>query len=184
MQTARTCLAKVELRADPLYNDTPLPQTGQASLGLSPAGDVHLGGKTSSTGEVRRDTDPRRPLGRRGEDLAVAHMQRLGFSVVARNQRTRYGEIDLVVFDGSTLVFVEVKTRRASNSREELWGNQLPLTWLCRRQRSRLRLLARAWLSEQSRTRPRAQNMRFDAVGVVLNDLDELVSLDHIEEAW
>ena len=57
----------------------------------------------SSTG-----TDPRRTLGETGERLALAHLGRLGFALVARNHRTRFGEIDLIVFDGRTLVFVEV----------------------------------------------------------------------------
>jgi len=55
--------------------------------------------------------DPRQHLGRTGEDLALAHLERLGYELVARNHRTRWGEIDLIVRDGATLVFVEVKTR-------------------------------------------------------------------------
>src|SRR3954454_2782509 len=66
-------------------------------------------------------TDLRHHLGRIGEDLALAHLERLGYTLVARNHRTRYGELDLVVFDGSTLVFVEVKTRRASASGRAPW---------------------------------------------------------------
>ena len=61
-------------------------------------------------------TDLRQHLGRIGEDLALAHLERLGYALVARNHRTRYGELDLVVFDGTTLVFAEVKTRRVSGS--------------------------------------------------------------------
>jgi putative endonuclease len=64
--------------------------------------------------------DPRRRLGRLGEDLAVAHMQRLGFSVLARNVRTRRGEIDVIAYDGDTLVFAEVNrhfVRRACAAR-------------------------------------------------------------------
>jgi putative endonuclease len=57
--------------------------------------------------------DPRRALGRLGEQLAAAHLERLGFAILERNARTRYGEIDLIAFDGHTLVFAEVKTLRA-----------------------------------------------------------------------
>jgi putative endonuclease len=49
--------------------------------------------------------DPRRALGRLGEQLAADHLERLGFAVIERNARTRYGEIDLIVFDGHILVF-------------------------------------------------------------------------------
>jgi putative endonuclease len=50
--------------------------------------------------------------GRRGEDLAHRFLQRLGFNVVARNfhSRSGSGEIDLIAWDGDTLVFVEVKS--------------------------------------------------------------------------
>jgi len=53
--------------------------------------------------------------GRRGEDLAHRFLQARGFRIVARNYRTPSGrgEIDLVAWDGATLVFVEVKSRRS-----------------------------------------------------------------------
>ncbi len=49
--------------------------------------------------------NPRHELGRLGERLAASHLERLGFAILARNARTRYGEIDLIGFDGHTLVF-------------------------------------------------------------------------------
>lgn len=50
-------------------------------------------------------------LGKWGEDCAFAYMESKGFKVLDRNVRTPEGEIDLIVLDGDTLVFVEVKTR-------------------------------------------------------------------------
>ena len=50
-------------------------------------------------------------LGRRGEDLAAAHLERNGYLILARNVRLRRGEIDIVAREGGDLVFVEVKTR-------------------------------------------------------------------------
>jgi len=50
-------------------------------------------------------------LGEIGEDLAVQELERLGYAVVARRYRRRYGEIDIVAVDGPTIVFVEVKAR-------------------------------------------------------------------------
>ena len=50
-------------------------------------------------------------LGRVGEDIAERHLAKLGLSIVARNYRCTYGEIDLVALDGDELVFVEVRTR-------------------------------------------------------------------------
>ena len=66
-------------------------------------------------------TDVRTNRGQRGEELAAEHFERLGFEVLARNHRTRFGELDLVAYDGHTLVFAEVKTRR-SGAREP-WEN-------------------------------------------------------------
>jgi putative endonuclease len=129
-----------------------------------------------------RRTDPRRALGRLGEELAAAHLQRLGFSLLGRNVRTRHGEIDLIAFDGRTLAFVEVKTRRAGD--RGLRPDQEPLAWLRPRQRARLRRLAVAWLGHEKHIRPSAHTIRFDAIGVILDGRDRLLRLDHLEGAW
>jgi putative endonuclease len=57
----------------------------------------------------------RRALGLAGERAAETELARSGLRVVARNQRTRFGEIDLVCRDRDGYVFVEVKTRRAGS---------------------------------------------------------------------
>jgi putative endonuclease len=128
--------------------------------------------------------DPRRTLGRLGEDIAAAHFARLGFSVIARNVRTRHGEIDLIAFDGRTLAFVEVKSRRAGFAGRPIRADQEPLAWLRPRQRLRLRRLARAWLSDDRNRRPTARTIRFDAVGVIVDQDNRLLRLDHVEAAW
>jgi putative endonuclease len=58
--------------------------------------------------------DVRRALGQRGEELAVRHLQRLGYDIVERNYRCREGEMDIIARDGRRLAFVEVRTRRGS----------------------------------------------------------------------
>ncbi len=55
--------------------------------------------------------DRRQSLGKLGEDLACAELERRGYAILARRYRTRFGEIDIVARDGATTVFVEVKTR-------------------------------------------------------------------------
>jgi putative endonuclease len=54
-----------------------------------------------------------RELGNRGEAWAARQLRRQGYRVVARNFRAAGAEIDLVAFDGATLVFIEVKLRRS-----------------------------------------------------------------------
>jgi putative endonuclease len=56
-----------------------------------------------------------RARGQWGEDLAVRHYLRSGYEVLDRNWRSATGELDLVVFDGSTYVFSEVKARRTAD---------------------------------------------------------------------
>ncbi len=121
--------------------------------------------------------DPRQHLGRTGEDLALAHMERLGFELVVRNHRTRWGEIDLIVHDGHALVFVEVKTRRASGSGRGPWEA------LHERKRTQVRRMAAAFLAEVQ-DRPRSSELRFDAIGVVIDARGRLVRLDHLEAAF
>jgi putative endonuclease len=52
--------------------------------------------------------------GRRGEMLAYWYLRQAGYVIVARNRRSRGGELDLIGWDGGVLVFVEVKTRTSS----------------------------------------------------------------------
>ncbi len=122
-------------------------------------------------------TDLRQHLGRRGEDLALAHLRRLGFELVARNHRTRFGELDLVVFDGRTLVFAEVKTRRASATGPGPWE----ALGACKQQR--VRRMATAFLLERT-DRPWSADLRFDAIGVLIDARGALVRLDHLEAAF
>lgn len=117
--------------------------------------------------------DPRRRLGDAGEDHAAAHLERLGFAIVARNHRTRHGELDLVACDGRTLVICEVKTRRVGG---RPWDSLHP------RKRAQVRRMAAEYLATV-RDRPRVPEIRLDAIGVVLDGQGRLVALDHLEGA-
>ncbi len=120
-------------------------------------------------------TDLRQLLGRQGERLAAEHLERLGYQVVARRHRTRFGEIDLVAADDTTLVFCEVKTRRE--------GSGTPWDALTPAKQAQVRRMAAAWLVEAAE-RPRVDDLRFDAIGVVVDAHGRLVSLDHLEAAF
>jgi putative endonuclease len=52
-------------------------------------------------------------VGKAGEEVAIQYLRLQGYHVLERNYRCRFGEIDLIAQDGSTLAFIEVKTRRS-----------------------------------------------------------------------
>lgn len=119
-----------------------------------------------------------------GEEHAAAHLQRLGFAILARNARTAAGELDLVAFDACTLVFAEVKTTLAGSRSDPATGAEGPLARLGARQRARIRWLAAAWLRDPRNPRPRANELRLDAIAVVVDRNGTLLRLDHLENAW
>src|SRR3954451_14111511 len=125
--------------------------------------------------------DPRRALGGRGEQLAAEHLTRAGYVILARNFRTRFGELDLVAADEHCLVFCEVKTRIAGTRR----GPAGPLDAIGPRKRAQVRAMAREWIMHSSaQTRPRRPELLFDAIGILMSRNGSLVSLDHLENAF
>ncbi|HYI94355.1 MAG TPA: YraN family protein [Bryobacteraceae bacterium] len=120
-----------------------------------------------------RRGDPRHAWGARGEDLAHRFLQKLGYIVVARNWRAEdgSGELDLVAWDGSTLVVVEVKTRASIE-----FG--LPEEAVDHEKRYRLSRTAARYTRESDVP---ASRVRFDIVSVVLGAKPEI---GHIRDAF
>ena len=116
-------------------------------------------------------------FGRDGEQLAAEHLTRLGYEIVERNYRTRWGELDIVARIGGTLTFCEVKTRRQGG------GAGTPLEAVGPRKQAQVRRIAGRWLMER-RDRPYADVIRFDAIGITLDAGGRLVSLEHVEGAF
>ena len=123
-----------------------------------------------------RGNDARRALALAGETFAAQHLERLGYEIVARNHRTRFGELDVIASDEHTLVFVEVKTQRASPDAD-------PWRALHERKQTQVRRMAAAYLAEVE-DRPRGRELRFDAIAVAIDARGQLVSLDHLEGAF
>jgi len=132
-------------------------------------------GTAAAVASAGVSNDLRHRLGRVGEQLAAEHLERRGLAVLARNHRTRWGEIDLIAADAQRIVFCEVKTRRL--------GAAGPFEGLREAQCRRLRRMAVAWLQAQGE-RPRTPELRFDAIGVTIDACGRLVALEHIEGAF
>ena len=110
--------------------------------------------------------------GNLGEDIAAQYLTERGFQILARQWRCRYGELDLIARDPSSIVhFVEVKLRKRGgvSGREAVDA----------RKRERLRKAALCWLSEND---PDAA-ARFD-VAEVRADPDGFFRLDYIPDAF
>ena len=97
--------------------------------------------------------------GTRAESLAAAFLEARGLAIVARNVRSRFGEIDLIAKDRDTVVFVEVRLRRSAR----FGGASASITPA---KRQRLVSAAETYLATLKRTPP----CRIDAV--LLDSLD------------
>ena len=103
-----------------------------------------------------------RARGQWGEDLAARHYRRLGYDVIDRNWRSPTGELDLIVFDGSTYVFSEVKARRTAD-----FGPASAAVTIAKQRR--IRQLAVEWLRAHD---VHAHSIRFDVVAITGTDLE------------
>ena len=110
----------------------------------------------------------KRARGRWGEDLAAAHYRRLGHELLDRNWRSPTGELDLVLLDGSTYVFSEVKARRTDD-----FGPAAAAVTLAKQEQ--VRRLADSWLRAAG---ARDLEVRFDVVAI------DGVRLTHYEAAF
>lgn len=112
-------------------------------------------------------------LGRRGEELAAAALERRGWTILDRNYRLGHKEIDLIVRRGAVVAFVEVKTRASDD-----YGH--PLEAITRAKRAEIERVARAWMQRHGRG---CDVYRFDAVAVRF-DRGAEPAIQHVEDAW
>lgn len=115
---------------------------------------------------------PSRKTGNLGEDAAARYLESRGLRVLERNWRHRQWELDLICRDGDTLVFVEVKTRKANSM-------TTPADAMTRDKRMRLVKAASHYLSKNNLW---DEPCRFDLAGVT--DTGASMDVDHIENAF
>ncbi|MDQ2959860.1 MAG: YraN family protein [Candidatus Dormibacteraeota bacterium] len=137
-------------------------------------------GRRTTADAVRRAPEalpPARPLrervGHAGENAALLHLKQNGFRILARDWRSRIGQIDIVAEDGDTLVVVEVKARRGV-----AFG--LPEEAVDARKRHKLRMLLETYRAATKRQR---QPCRIDVLGLLLDDHLAVIRCEHIRNA-
>ena len=97
-----------------------------------------------------------------GEALAAEYLRKQGYTLIGRNYRSRFGEIDLIAENRDYLVFAEVKLRKSANYAEAR-------EFVDRRKQERLRATAAIWLeTHESRLQP-----RFDVIEIYAPDAEK-----------
>jgi putative endonuclease len=118
--------------------------------------------------------------GRRGEDLAARFLEGLGWTVLDRNWRAGHAELDLVARSGTTIAFVEVKTRAYPGLAAAEFD---PLESVTPRKMREVERASAAWIRMRTERIRGVRTFRFDAIGV------ELVPgrpprVHHVPDAW
>jgi putative endonuclease len=115
-----------------------------------------------------------RSLDQRGERAAERYLRRRRYKIIARRERCRLGELDLVAADGRTIVLIEVKTRRSHDA-----GH--PAEAVDAEKQRRLNRLALAYLKRHGLLEYRA---RFDVIAVTWPDKARRPAIEHIVNAF
>lgn len=109
-----------------------------------------------------------------GENIAVEYLKRKGYIIKERNFRCKTGEIDIIAYDGSCLVFAEVKTRKSS-----VYG--LPEEFVTIKKQQKLIKAAYYYLNGSE------PELRFDVIGIIYsmrNGQFEIDRINHIKNAF
>lgn len=107
-----------------------------------------------------------------GEEKAVIFLRKKGFRILARNFRSRFGELDIVAKKERTMVFFEVKTLRNSETIK-------PFELVNQRKQEKIKISASEFLQK---TREEYRSVRFDVISVI-GDNDSCF-IEHIENAF
>lgn len=113
-------------------------------------------------------------IGNFGEDIAVSYLLKQGYILLARNYRTRTGEIDIILRKDDTLCFVEVKTR---------YNNKFGSPAECVGQKKRVSIIKTS-LRYIAAERLYKLNARFDVVEILLNYTDDSYLINHLAGAF
>jgi putative endonuclease len=109
----------------------------------------------------------RQKKGKKGEEMAVSALEAKGMKIIAKNFRSKSGEIDIIALEGETVVFVEVKTWSAYGLENLQYGLDL-------KKQQKIIKTAKYFLCENREYNKMA--IRFDVVFVKNNSITHLAS--------
>ena len=115
----------------------------------------------------------RQSLGHCGESIAAGFLEKKGYTIIEKNYRTPYGEIDLMANQGDTIVFIEVKTRASST----LGPPEISIT---RRKAEHMRYAAEYYIQEHPDLR---NDWRIDVISVQMQENETPPLIVHFENA-
>ena len=111
-------------------------------------------------------------LGESGEEAACALLKKNGYKILVRNYKNKLGEIDIIAYDGDTICFIEVKSRRTDK-----FG--LPQEAIFAPKQRKISRVALSFLKENNLFEKKA---RFDVVSVIYSA--EKPRMDLIKNAF
>ena len=114
-----------------------------------------------------------RAEGMQGEALVARYLRERGYQLAAHGYRSRYGEIDLIAWDGDVLCFVEVKTRTNLDM-------ALPREYVTPQKQNKLPMAARVCVSEKRLDCP----ARFDVAEVYAEHSFDEARIEYLENAF
>ena len=114
-----------------------------------------------------------RKIGAEAEELAAAYLESKDFFIVDRNYSFERAEVDIVAYDGSVIVFIEVKMR--TNTK---FGN--PVEAIDEKKIASIQKAAEAWIYER---RMDGYPVRFDVVAI-MEEMGSAPDITHLQDAF
>lgn len=110
-------------------------------------------------------------LGKEGEEIALAHLRKLGYQIQSTNHRMGKAELDIIAIDGNFIVFIEVKTRATD------W-HENPIEAVNNKKRKMMIEAADTYIIERNLP----YESRFDIISIIKGANNH--SLEHVTDAF
>jgi len=110
--------------------------------------------------------------GQKGENLSLNFLKSLGYKIIARNFRCRFGEVDIIAIENQTLIFVEVKTRSSL-----LFGQPYEAV-----NHKKLRSISKIAYYFRQINQKLPPLTRIDVISVILSQQQDVLKIEHLKD--